>query len=120
MLMAELRGMLTGLHVAWDAGVKHLILESDSQVAVKLVNEGVPTTHPYYFIVHRISLLLQRHWVVRILHTWREANRVADVLANLSHGVQLGSHIWVDPPPSTLLNLHYDCMGTFVPRLVSV
>ncbi|KAJ1417011.1 Ribonuclease H-like superfamily [Sesbania bispinosa] len=70
-LMAELRGIILGHIVAWDVGARKVILESDSQVAVKLVTDGVPNTHPYYFIVHRISLLLQCDWEVHIHHIWR-------------------------------------------------
>ena len=38
--MAELWGIYTALSLAWQHGFRYIILESDSKVAVQLVNQG--------------------------------------------------------------------------------
>lgn len=45
-LAAELWGILSGLQLlAWEGGWKKIIVESDSSVAVAMVQEGVPQVH---------------------------------------------------------------------------
>lgn len=38
-LLAELWGVLLGLHLAWESGHRSLILETDSQMVVQLVSD---------------------------------------------------------------------------------
>ncbi|KAJ1394993.1 Ribonuclease H-like superfamily [Sesbania bispinosa] len=85
-LMAMLRGILNSLILCWNLGARKVVLECDSAVAVQLIREGVHQGHPYEFILQRIGLLLAKEWEVKVVHVWREANGVADHLANSAHG----------------------------------
>ncbi|CAN1845164.1 Putative ribonuclease H protein At1g65750 [Linum perenne] len=42
---AELRGILIGLRLAWDAAYKKIIVQTDSQVAVQLLTDGSIVNH---------------------------------------------------------------------------
>ncbi|KAJ1401360.1 Ribonuclease H-like superfamily [Sesbania bispinosa] len=75
----ELRGVSNALEIAWDRGIKKLLCECDSSVSVNLIHNGTPDYHPYSFI--HIREFLNRDWIVKIYHVWREANGVADMLA---------------------------------------
>lgn len=46
-LNAKLLAIAQGLHLAWGNGYKEVICESDSQMSLTLINEGVLHTHPY-------------------------------------------------------------------------
>jgi hypothetical protein len=43
--MSKLWGIYSALELAWDKGYRMLSLESDSAIAVSLVNKGCPSTH---------------------------------------------------------------------------
>ncbi|CAI0429560.1 unnamed protein product [Linum tenue] len=41
---AELEGIVKGLKVAWDEGIRCLIVQTDSQTAIKLIREAEPAS----------------------------------------------------------------------------
>ncbi|CAN0878493.1 hypothetical protein LINGRAHAP2_LOCUS12509 [Linum grandiflorum] len=55
---------------------------------------------------------------VHLSHSYREANYIADYLANLGHSFPYGMHIFDSPNQGLSHCLHYDPIGVFVPRLV--
>ncbi|GAU20014.1 hypothetical protein TSUD_273490 [Trifolium subterraneum] len=81
-LMAELWGILTTLQMVWDKGYRYVSLESDSAIVVSLINKGCPPSHPYVSIVSLINRLKMKDWQVQISHIYRQANQVADWIAN--------------------------------------
>ncbi|KAJ1388403.1 Ribonuclease H domain [Sesbania bispinosa] len=119
-LMAEMRGIINGLEVAWSLGAEKVLLECDSMVDVKLVTDGVSDVHPYSFLVKRIRDLLVRHWEVKVCHIWREGNCVADCLANAGHDSAFGVHTLHLAPTYVSVFLQFDAMGCRVPRLIAV
>ncbi|PNY17996.1 ribonuclease H [Trifolium pratense] len=70
-------------------------------------------------IIRRIKQLLDLNWNVRISHTCREANRCADVLANMWCIAQHGLHVFDIPPPKVVSVLDNDLRGVSLPRIVS-
>lgn len=72
-----------GLQTAWDYGVRRLVCYSDSSMALKLVRSSVNFRHCYAAWIGGVTELLRRDWVVDLVHTLREGNRSADVLAKL-------------------------------------
>lgn len=52
-------------------------------------------------MLHRITELLERDWVVPINYTYRETNCYADLLANIGAAMDLGVH-WLSTPPIDL------------------
>ena len=64
-------------------GIRVLICESDSQVAIELVNQPVNKFHRYACMIEGMKLLLNGNWEVEIKHTFREGNGCANGLAKL-------------------------------------
>jgi hypothetical protein len=70
--------------------------------------------------VKRIRSLLNEPWEIRIIHVFREANRCADVLANMdSEGVS-GIEFFTSPPARARQFVEDDIKGVSFPRLISV
>ncbi|CAN1161396.1 Putative ribonuclease H protein At1g65750, partial [Linum perenne] len=119
-MRAELRAAEIGLQLAWDLGVKKVILELDSQAAVHSINGQLPLDSRHGPIIHHIQQMRDRDWQVRVLHAYRETNQVADHLAHLGHSVSYGTHI-IDPcPPNIRSAIFSDCTGASFPRLISI
>lgn len=79
----ELLGVLRGLAVAWDAGHKRVQLSVDSKVVGQLLVDTAIPNSPFFHIVRECRSILRRQgWEVTVQHCYREANRVADWLAN--------------------------------------
>lgn len=59
-LWAELWAIYTMINLAWDRGVRRIMVESDSKVVVQLVTEGCVVLHPYASLVNQIRVRLER------------------------------------------------------------
>ena len=66
--IAELWGIYYALHLAWENGFRHLILEVDSMSALQLVRGGVKRLHPYAMVIQRVHNLLSKSWNVCLIH----------------------------------------------------
>ncbi|RDX88431.1 putative ribonuclease H protein, partial [Mucuna pruriens] len=96
----ELQAIVTGLELAWEMNVKNLIVMSDSDSVVSMVENGVKPNHPDYDVVELIRTK-RRHfdWEVRFVSIPNKANRVAHTLANEArklHSYDL--KVYYDPP----------------------
>jgi ribonuclease HI len=88
--VAELTGLLRGLQTAIDKGHHRIILEGDSQVIIRLVTRILHGCNPdkisprwrLYGLLADFSHHLQPHLSITTSHMKREANKVADRLAN--------------------------------------
>ncbi|KAK8690959.1 hypothetical protein V6N13_074483 [Hibiscus sabdariffa] len=78
--MAELWAILEGLMHAWSRGYRQVELESDSLEEVHLVLSNSPDA-AVCGLVLSIKGWLSKMWQVRILHVYREGNRVVDRMA---------------------------------------
>ncbi|CAN1256844.1 Putative ribonuclease H protein At1g65750 [Linum perenne] len=96
---AELRGAITGLELAWSYGFRNIDLQLDSRVATELCN---------------------REWRVEIRHVYREANKVADFLANQGHLFPFGTHLFPLSDCNLGHILRYDCLGISEPRFILI
>lgn len=90
-LRAEMSAILAALELAWDKKLTKVCIESDSAVAVHLINIQKVTNHPFATYVRKISVWLNRDWQVSISHIHREANVVVDSLTTHGHNLSLGS-----------------------------
>ncbi|CAN1784075.1 Putative ribonuclease H protein At1g65750 [Linum perenne] len=97
-MRAELRGIVEGMRLAWDKGVRKLNIQTDSRAAVAILHNESETTHR---------------------HIYREANSAADYLANLGHSLDLGTHVYLYPDSALLYWLRYDLLGVSTPRLIN-
>lgn len=117
-LNAELWGILLGLQIAWNHGIRKIWIESDSLTSINLIKNGFPSSHLYYNLVQNIMELCSRSWQARVSHTHREGNRVADSLANEGACNGLFTSVLNFPPQYCINPLRDDTSGVSIPRFV--
>ncbi|XP_010484806.1 PREDICTED: uncharacterized protein LOC104763089 [Camelina sativa] len=116
--LAELWGVYYGLYTAWEKGITRVELEVDSELVVGFLTTVIEDSHPLSFLVRLCYDFISRDWIVRIGHMYREANRLADGLANYALLLPLGFHSFVlslEPVRSIVLQ---DLVGFSLPRSV--
>ncbi|KAL1221484.1 putative ribonuclease H protein [Cardamine amara subsp. amara] len=118
--LAELWGVYYGLFIAWGRGVTRLELEVDSQLVVGFLQTRISDAHPLSFLVRLCHDFLSRDWIVRISHAYREANRLADGLANYAFTLPLGFYLLEFTPPIVEAIVEDDVRGTAFPRHVRI
>ncbi|KAG7537137.1 Zinc finger CCHC-type superfamily [Arabidopsis suecica] len=116
--LAELWGAYCGLVIAWEKGFRRVELELDSELVVGFLQAGISEVHPLAFLVPLCQDFLSRDWVVRVTHVYREANRLADGLANYAFSLQFGFHSFDYCPDMVYLTMLEDANGTGFPRNV--
>jgi len=114
---AELRAVLRGLRIAKEAGIRKLWVQVDSKVVETLLTIPRLRSSEYNGIIQQCKILIDRaDWEVRITHCFREANQVADKLANMGLEGQLGVKLYHAPPEVVRGALLSDQMGVAWPR----
>ncbi|CAA7047247.1 unnamed protein product [Microthlaspi erraticum] len=96
----------------WEQRVPRLIIEVDSEIVVKILHSGINDSHPLSFLARLCYDFFSRDWIVRIMHTYREANRVADELADYAFSLSLGFHLFTSSPTVTSVLLMEDANGS--------
>ncbi|CAL1402102.1 unnamed protein product [Linum trigynum] len=118
--LAELWAFFHGLDIAWKSGHRQIEIESDSQLAIQLINDRHDPVHPYATLLAAIRRRISRDWLVRIVHVYREGNRVADWLSKHSLVYPFGLHALAHPPSGVITILQDDIQGvSFERRIVS-
>ncbi|CAN1254622.1 Putative ribonuclease H protein At1g65750 [Linum perenne] len=111
-MRAELRGIVEGMKLAWDLGIRKLMIQTDSKAAGN-------STSRHASLLQQFSELLSREWCVSVHHIFREANFAADYLANLGQSLPLGVHV-LDVPDFSLADwLRFDSVGGCTSRLIN-
>ncbi|KAL0900758.1 hypothetical protein Bca101_084719 [Brassica carinata] len=116
--LAELWEVYYGLVVTWERGIRRLELEVDSKMV--FLTTWIGDAHPLSFLVRLCHGFLKRDWLVRIVHVYGEANRLADGLANLTFSFQFGFHRLDDAPLDVVGLLREDVDGPLRPRQTSL
>ncbi|CAN1169310.1 Putative ribonuclease H protein At1g65750 [Linum perenne] len=113
-IRAELRGVAIGLNLAWDIGVRKILLQSDSMAVVGSIHDTPDEDARHSATVLQIHELLNREWEVKTSHVFREGNRVADLL------LEWGTH--VNFPLSHLIEyaILSNCIGINFPRAIPI
>ncbi|GLT58280.1 hypothetical protein SLA2020_311850 [Shorea laevis] len=114
--MAELWGCRTGLQLASDLGISHLVLEMDSLLAVQMIQErrvggGLAST-----LLSDIFHLLNSFTICKVQHTLREGNSAADFMASIGQNLIHGTTFYPNPPAGMESILHGDSIGTLFLR----
>ena len=118
---AELWAIYIGLQLVWAKGFRKVLLESDCRVALGLITGDCVKIDRNYNLTMHIRAMLGRDWEIVTGHVYREANCVADWLANFGLKRDLidrGADIITDPPTGLYLWLYYDLIGSTIPRLI--
>ncbi|KAJ1417015.1 Ribonuclease H domain [Sesbania bispinosa] len=111
-LEVELWGLLRGARLAKRKGLQNVILETDSALAIKLVNERVSATYLCSSLIEQIKEAASYFKVVMWSHILREANSLADCLAKAVLDEGFGYREFRSPPSFTLVPLLHDGVGS--------
>ncbi|KAL4298591.1 hypothetical protein AHAS_Ahas17G0016200 [Arachis hypogaea] len=117
---AEMWGIYHGLKIAWDLGLRRIIMESDSTAVVTILNKKEGLHSHLEPLVRSIANLMQKNWELRIENIYREDNKCTNWLAkeNLK---SLSGCQFIDSLPCNLrLILNDDCRGTTLPQFISI
>ncbi|CAN0881249.1 Putative ribonuclease H protein At1g65750 [Linum grandiflorum] len=115
---AELRAVVTGLQIAWERGYRRVRVQLDSRAAFQLLLGDGELTHQHSSEVASFREMLDRDWLIKVEHIYREGNRAADYLAALGHSLSLGVHFISVIDPILSLHILYDMLGIFQSRLI--
>ncbi|KAK9112219.1 hypothetical protein Scep_019738 [Stephania cephalantha] len=110
-LVAELWSIREGLNLAHQLQPVKLVIQSDSNTALQLITHGENLLHPAAALINDCQLLLRGNWEIHLKHVFREANQVADKLANLREGQSSKWIVMSSPPTCILPCLLADVMG---------
>ncbi|CAN1823072.1 Putative ribonuclease H protein At1g65750 [Linum perenne] len=117
-MRAELRAAEIGLKIAWDRGYKRVHLQLDSLAAVTAILGDQEDDSRHSRTISSIGELRSRQWEVTVSHTFREGNRVADLLAHHGHTLDFGCHIDCTYPHEVNRVIWDDHVGTCFPRFI--
>jgi ribonuclease HI len=118
--MAELWGIYEGLCLARRREVTKLEIRTDSQVIAHSLQNQTDGSVMGSVLIRKIRDLLNGPWEVKIIHIYREANRCADMLANMGSEGTSGIEFFVNPPVRVRQIVRDDVRGVAVPRLISL
>ncbi|XVE79143.1 hypothetical protein DITRI_Ditri14bG0034300 [Diplodiscus trichospermus] len=113
--MAGGGGVLRNMH-----GYRQLVVAMDSDVIVKWLLDGKESRMPSMNLLYACKKLLSHQWKTRVIHGYREQNRVADHLASAAIQQDWGLQILNTPPPSIQQILWEDENGVRFRRRVPV
>ncbi|CAN1319812.1 Putative ribonuclease H protein At1g65750 [Linum perenne] len=117
---AEIKGIVDGMAIAWEKGIRKLRIQTDSQLAVKLLLSEENINHQHSSLVHTFQEFKARNWEITIEHVYREANNAADFLANMGHDLDLGISMFSFPCNTLMEWIRYDLVGICQPRHVNI
>ncbi|XP_058746886.1 uncharacterized protein LOC131619855 [Vicia villosa] len=81
--MTELWGVFEGIKLAISIGVQEVDIQVDSLLVVQAINKGYSIVRKSLTIISHIRRLMSHFASVIVGHTFKEANRCADILANI-------------------------------------
>ncbi|CAN1167478.1 Putative ribonuclease H protein At1g65750 [Linum perenne] len=119
-MRAEFRAAEIGLMIAWDMGFKKVHLQLDSMAALTAILGDQEEDSRHGRTLEAIFELRSRDWEVTISHTFREGNRVADLLAHHGHSLDFGFHVDCIYPHEVDRAIWDDHVGTCFPRTIPV
>ncbi|KAK9984138.1 hypothetical protein SO802_033663 [Lithocarpus litseifolius] len=110
-LEAEAKAAKTGILLAWDLGLKDIVVEGDSQLVMNALKGSVIPTLAIQKIVEGSQGCLSHFKSWRIAHVRRNNNGAAHLLARNALSVD-GCVIWVeDTPPVIELQIQNDVIA---------
>ncbi|GKV17362.1 hypothetical protein SLEP1_g27876 [Rubroshorea leprosula] len=117
-IAAELWAIRDGLEIAAGRGISKIIVETDSKVAILLIESTDTTLHSLGTLISDCRLLLRLFTDARISHIYREANAAADFLAKLGSTSAIDFVVYEESPPGLSSILYHDLIGTSFPRTI--
>ncbi|MCH99988.1 ribonuclease H protein, partial [Trifolium medium] len=96
--VAELWGILEGITIAKDRNIMRIEVQVDSKAVLQYLTSPKNGSIRGRRLVRKIRELIEQGIEVQFKHVYREANRVADWLANLGCNLANGSTLFEFPP----------------------
>ena len=119
-MKAEIKAVLRGLKLAFQMNIDQLWVQVDSATLAGLLKGDIMVPAEHQPLLHQCHDLLQQDgWRVIISHCYREANKVADALANIGCNLSSTLAIFDRPPPEIQELLFADSIGVGWPRTMS-
>lgn len=87
-------GIYIGLKLAVDLQIKKILIESDSAIAVNLMNSTTIACHPLATIIGKCRVNMQGFDLCQTHHVHRECNIIVDALAKDSIGLPRGTTLF--------------------------
>ncbi|CAN1797950.1 Putative ribonuclease H protein At1g65750 [Linum perenne] len=115
---AEICAIVQGMKLAWELGIRKLLIQSDSKAAIAILLRE-DTNHQQAIFVSEFQELKSRSWDISITHVFREANCDADYLANLGHSYCFGLHLFSQPNCTLAYWLRFDLIRVASPIAIS-
>lgn len=85
--------LLKGLQLAWNRGFRKVIIESNSNILIDLLNgNSVGAEHTLVMFQVQYMNMIQYQWELQFAHISKEQNRVADCLAKNGISVCVSFH----------------------------
>ena len=100
---------MLGLELAWDLGYRRVQLDSDSKVAVGLLENEINESHHDFGLVMATKRLMDRDWELCITHVNRESNNAADFLSKSGLAAQVEYQRISQASPELMQFLCLDC-----------
>ncbi|KAK3220557.1 hypothetical protein Dsin_014527 [Dipteronia sinensis] len=83
--------------IAGNFGHRKFIAEIDSLTTINLLCLDTNLNHPLFSLIQNCKRLNADEWLCDIVHVFREGNMLADSLARLGHGMEIGLLVFDDP-----------------------
>ncbi|XP_048489805.1 uncharacterized protein LOC125491759 [Beta vulgaris subsp. vulgaris] len=84
-LIAEATALQQGIKLALHSGLRNIIIEGDNLLVINAFNNICSTQWKIANIIADCKLMLTHFASYQIRHVFREANRAADLIANVGH-----------------------------------
>jgi ribonuclease HI len=118
--IAEMWGVFEGLRYVRRMGFTKVELNVDSIAVVQVIKKGSLQSGPGSTLAKQIWRMLALDWEVEVNYVYREANKCADVLANMGCNLDYSIRIFYSCPSLIAELFHADNMGFTTPRLIAV
>jgi ribonuclease HI len=118
--VAELWGVLEGLRYIHRLGFNKVELSLYSEAVVRVIQNRRSASSLGSSVMKQIWRLMDVDWSVEVSHSHREANKCADVMANIGCSLNYDV-VFYDNCASQLAEIYAaDLMGITTPRLISL
>ncbi|CAN1134922.1 Putative ribonuclease H protein At1g65750 [Linum perenne] len=95
-------------------------VQTDSACVVKLLTDRRQGNHQHATLIEKFKYISQRAWSVSVKFIYREANHLADFLANKGHELALGTHTIGISECNVLYWAKYDLVGGSETRTIPI